>query len=100
MEVSGNSKQMMAMMSELTRDSEKPTLAVLGSREEGGKLIIALTENSLVSEKYNAVEILNNISKYINGGGGGKPSFAQGGGSNPDGIENALIEARKIIGLD
>jgi alanyl-tRNA synthetase len=100
MEVSGNSKQMMAMMSELTRDPEKPTLAVLGSREEGGKLIIALTENSLVSEKYNAVEILNNISKYINGGGGGKPSFAQGGGSNPDGIENALIEARKIIGLD
>ena len=63
------------------------------------KLIVAMTENSLASERHNAVKILNLISKFIEGGGGGKPSFAQGGGSNPNGISDALEEARKILGL-
>ena len=99
MEVTGDSKQMMSMLSELTRNPEEPTLAIMGSRDAGGKLIVAMTENSLASERHNAVEILNLISKFIEGGGGGKPSFAQGGGSNPDGISNALDEARNILGL-
>jgi alanyl-tRNA synthetase len=58
-----------------------------------------MTENSLASERHNAIKILNSISKFIKGGGGGKPSFAQGGGSNPDGIKDALDEARQILGL-
>ena len=99
MEVTGDSKQMMSMLSELTRNPEEPTLAIMGSRDAGGKLIVAMTENSLASERHNAVKILNLISKFIEGGGGGKPSFAQGGGSNPNGISNALDEARKILGL-
>ena len=100
MEVTGNSKQMMSMLGELTRNDEQPTLAIIGSRAEGGKLIVAMTENSLASERHNAVEILNRISGFIKGGGGGKPSFAQGGGSNPDGIGDALDEARKILGIN
>ena len=99
MEVTGDSKQMMSMLSELTRNPEDPTLAIIGSRDAGGKLIVAMTENSLASERHNAVKILNLISKFIEGGGGGTPSFAQGGGSNPDGISDALDEARQILGL-
>jgi alanyl-tRNA synthetase len=99
MEVTGDSKQMMSMLSELTRNPEAPTLAIIGSRDAGGKLIVAMTENSLASERHNAIKILNSISKFIKGGGGGKPSFAQGGGSNPDGIKDALDEARQILGL-
>ena len=99
MEVTGDSKQMMSMLGELTRNPEEPTLAVIGSRHSGGKLIVAMTEESIVSEKYDAIKILNSISKFIKGGGGGTSSFAQGGGSNPDGIKDALDQARKILGL-
>ena len=77
----------------------KPTLAVLGSRENGGKLMIATTEGTPASEKFNAVDILRSISSHINGGGGGRPTFAQGGGSNPDGLPAALEAARQIIGV-
>ncbi len=98
MEVDGDLKQMTKMLKELTLDSDNPTLAVLGSRDGGGKIMVACTENSIASEKYNAVEILRGISSYINGGGGGRPTFAQGGGSNPDGLQDSLNEARKIIG--
>ena len=99
MEVDGGLKQMTKMLKELTLDADNPTLAVLGSREGGGKLMIATTENSDASEKFNAVELLRKISVHINGGGGGRPTFAQGGGSNPEGLPTALDAARDIIGV-
>ena len=99
MEAEGDSKQMMAMLGELTRDTSTPTLAVLGSREGGGTLIVASTEDSIAAERHNAVEILNAIAGHIGGGGGGRPTMAQGGGSNPDGIPAALDEARSLLGI-
>ena len=99
MESSGDSKQLMKMLSELTRDESIPTLAIIGSKDGGGKIIVATTENTKASEKYNSVEILNAISSHINGGGGGRPTFAQGGGSNPEGIPAALEAARKMLDI-
>ena len=99
MESSGDSKQLMKMLSELTRDESTPTLAIIGSKDGGGKIIVATTENTKVSEMYNSVEILNAISSHINGGGGGRPTFAQGGGSNPEGIPAALEAARKMLDI-
>ena len=98
MEVDGDLKQMTKMLKELTLDPSKPTLAVLGSRLGGGKLMVATTEGTVASEKYNSVEILRAISTHINGGGGGRPTFAQGGGSNPDGLPEALGAAKEFIG--
>ncbi len=85
------------MVGELTRDVNVPTLAVIGSRDGGGKLLIALTEDSLASERYDAADILKQISHHIKGGGGGRPTFAQGGGSHPDGLPDALAAARDSI---
>ena len=99
MEVDGDLKQMTKMLKELTLDASKPTVAVLGSREGGGKLMIATTEDSVASETYNAAELLRGIASHINGGGGGRPTFAQGGGSNPDGLPAALDAARQLIGV-
>ncbi len=99
MEVEAEMKALMAMLGELTRDPDRPTLAVLGTRDGGGKLIVASTEESLAEERHNAVEILNTISAHISGGGGGSRTMAQGGGSDPDGIPLALESAREILGL-
>lgn len=99
MEVDGDLKKMTKMLKELTLDSSKPTLAILGSRAGGGKLMVAVTESSVASEKFNSVDILREISSHINGGGGGRPTFAQGGGSNPDGLPAALEAARQLIGV-
>ena len=98
MEVDGDLKQMTKMLKELTLDESKPTLAILGSREGGGKLMVATTEGTAASEKFNAVDILRSISSHIKGGGGGRPTFAQGGGSNPDGLPAALDAAKELIG--
>jgi alanyl-tRNA synthetase len=99
LEVEGDMKAMMAMLGELTRDPSKPTLAVLGTRDGGGKIIVASTEGTPAAEIHNAAEILNSISAHIGGGGGGSPTMAQGGGSNSDGIPDALESARQLLGL-
>ena len=99
MESDGDLKQMTKMLKELTLDTSNPTLAILGSRVGGGKLMIATTEDTIASERYNAVDILRKISPLISGGGGGRPTFAQGGGSNPDGLDDALDEAKNILEL-
>jgi len=100
MEAHGNLKKMTKMLKELTLDSSKPTLAVLGSKEGGGKLMIAVTENTIAAERYDAVTLLREIAPHINGGGGGRPTLAQGGGSNPDGLDAALDAARASVGIN
>lgn len=98
-EIDGDLKSMTTMLKELTLEESIPTLAVLGSRDGGGKLMIATTENTVASERYNAVDLLRSISSHIRGGGGGRPTFAQGGGSYADGLPDALDAAREHLGL-
>ena len=90
MEIDGDLKSMTTMLKELTLDASNPTLAVLGSKDGGGKLMIGVTENTIASERYNAVDLLRSISSHIRGGGGGRPTFAQGGGSHAEGLNDAL----------
>ena len=99
MESDGGLKNMSKMLKELTLDETKPTLAILGSRDGGGKLMVATTENSIASERYNSVEILKSIIPHISGGGGGRPTFAQGGGSNPEGLQDSFEAAKSLLEL-
>ena len=99
MEIEGDLKSMTTMLKELTLDASNPTLAVLGSKDGGGKLMIGITENTIASERYNAVDLLRSISSHIRGGGGGRPTFAQGGGSQAEGLSDALQAARDELGL-
>jgi alanyl-tRNA synthetase len=43
--------------------------------------------------------LLRSISHHIKGGGGGRPTLAQGGGSHPEGLEDALAAAKVEIGV-
>ena len=99
MEVDGGMKQMQAMVKELTLDPSLPTVAVLGSREGGGKLLVAVTENTAAAERFDASSLIREIATHISGGGGGRPTYAQAGGSNPEGIDASLNAARVLLGV-
>ena len=99
MEVEGDLKALQSTVQDLTRDPDQPTVAVVGSRDGGGKLLVAITEGTPASERHDAVAILRSIASHIGGGGGGRPTIAQGGGSNPEGLDAALDEARSVLGL-
>ena len=71
---------------------------VLGSGQGGKAILTVMVSESLIkSKKLNAGQIIREIAKEINGGGGGQPHFATAGGKNPQGIEKALTKAKEII---
>ncbi len=62
------------------------------------KVGIAVGVTSSLTKKYNAVEMVKLGSKLIGGtGGGGRPDFAQSGGSQIDSIEKSFEAIKNLI---
>lgn len=78
---------------------ETPNLFVLlGSKIDGKALLTCFIDKELAKEKsLNAGQIVRELGKHIQGGGGGQPFFATAGGKNPAGIAIALEEAKGYI---
>ena len=76
----------------------QPATAFLAATEYEGKpmLTVMLTED-LVKAGKNAGNIVRGAAKCIQGGGGGQPHFAQAGGRNPQGLEDAMVAMREAL---
>ena len=99
MQADGSLGELRTISSQLTSDTEQPTVAVLGGSDGGAaNLLISVTEDT-VAERHDAVALLKILSPYIQGGGGGRPTFAQGGGDLVEGIAAALDAARQELGI-
>ena len=48
--------------------------------------------------EFDARKIINKISKYINGTGGGQNFYSTAGGGNLNGIDKAISSFNKLIG--
>ncbi|MDY8134599.1 alanine--tRNA ligase [Aquimarina sp. 2201CG5-10] len=73
-------------------------VALFGSEQNGKALLSCYISKNLVAEKeLNAGQIVRELGKYIQGGGGGQPFFATAGGKNPAGIEEALANAKQYL---
>ena len=99
MEMDGGFKDLMATLGELTRNPDEPTVAVLASKSGGAKIVVAITENSIASERHDASSLVKAMLSEINGSGGGRPTMAQASGSNPEGIEAAMQVAKSELGI-
>lgn len=71
---------------------------VLGGAANGKALLTCYVSKSLAEAgKLNAGQIVRELGKHIQGGGGGQPFFATAGGKNPEGIQQALEAARTYL---
>ena len=76
----------------------KDLFLVIGSIVKGKPNLTVMISDNLVKEKgLNAGNIIRDLAKEIQGGGGGQAFYATAGGNNPEGLENALKKAIKII---
>lgn len=74
------------------------SLIVIGIVQNGKPfLTVAVSDNLAKTGRLNAGNIVRELAKEINGGGGGQPHFATAGGSNADGLEKALSRASCMV---
>ncbi|MNQ71001.1 Alanine--tRNA ligase [compost metagenome] len=67
---------------------------VFATAHEGKPMLTCYISKEIVAAKnLNAGQVVRELGKYIQGGGGGQPFFATAGGKNVDGIGEALIKA-------
>ena len=74
-------------------------LFLLFGAENGEKAILScyIAKNLVEDKGLNAGQIVRELGKYIQGGGGGQPFFATAGGKNPQGIDEALAAVKEYI---
>jgi alanyl-tRNA synthetase len=74
----------------------KSGVVVLGSAEEGKVFLVVGVTKDLTS-RISAAEIIKPIASIVGGGGGGRPDFAQAGGTKIEELDKALEESLAII---
>jgi alanyl-tRNA synthetase len=83
--------------SDRIRQQEKAEGAIVASRDDGRAFLVVNFDESLVARGLDAVRVVSELGKHIGGGGGGKPTLAEAGGKNPDGIAGALAAAKELV---
>lgn len=79
------------------RDSLEDLFLVLATEHDGKPGLTVLISDSLVEAKgFHAGNIVRELAREINGGGGGQPSFATAGGKDTSGLAKALENAKLI----
>ena len=79
--------------------SQFDNLFLLFGAEQNGKALLScyISKELVASKELNAGQVVRELGKYIQGGGGGQPFFATAGGKNPAGIDEALEKAKDYL---
>jgi alanyl-tRNA synthetase len=74
-------------------------LFFLAGAEIDGKAFLSLiiSDNVVMEKKLDATKIIRELSKEIQGGGGGQAFYATAGGKQPQGLEAAIQKGRTLL---
>ncbi|WP_312820523.1 alanine--tRNA ligase [Kaistella carnis] len=79
---------------QLKKDIQNSVIVIIS--DANGKPMITVGVSADLESKYHAGNIVKELAKEIQGGGGGNPGFATAGGKNLEGIENAYQKALSL----
>lgn len=81
-------KEIRAVAESLRSRLQSGALLVLGQHE--GKVSLVVTTSANLVKTFPAGKAVSTLAKLVGGGGGGRPDFAQAGGSEPGGMKQAV----------
>jgi alanyl-tRNA synthetase len=84
-------------LSDQIRQTRKATAVLLGSIDDGRAYLVVNLDKSLVERGADAVAVAREAGRKIGGGGGGRPTLAEAGGKNPDGLEEAFEAGKRAL---
>ncbi len=81
-------------MANKIREKGSEVVAVIFEVSTGVQVVVAAGEDA-VKAGINSADLVSELAKVLGGRGGGRPSFASGGGTLKDEVENAqnMVEA-------
>ncbi|MEU1624630.1 alanine--tRNA ligase [Streptomyces sp. NPDC020096] len=75
----------------------RPAVVALFTVANGRPLTVIATNEAARERGVKAGELVRTAAKTLGGGGGGKDDVAQGGGSNPDAVSEAVEAVRRLV---
>ena len=79
------------------KDHLGSSVVVIGSAENGKVRLAAGVSKDLLT-RIQAGNLVNFVAQQVGGRGGGRPDFAQAGGSQPENLDGALISVQEWVG--
>ncbi len=79
-------------------EQEVGNCVIVFGLESDGKPQIMVSVSKELTDRYNAGNMVRELAKDIQGGGGGQPFFASAGGKDVSGLEKAVRRAKSLIG--
>ncbi len=83
--------------SDRVRQQEKAEGAIVASTDDGQAYLVVNFDQALVERGLDASRLVRELGQHIGGGGGGRPTLAEAGGRNPEGVQAALEAARAAL---
>ena len=75
----------------------KSAVVVLASVENSSKVVLVAGVTADQTARIRAGELIGNVASQVGGRGGGRPDFAQAGGSNPAALDGALAGVEAFV---
>lgn len=79
------------------KDRLKSAVVVLASVDSSDKIVLVAGVTTDVTSRVKAGELVGTIAAQVGGRGGGRPDFAQAGGSNPAALDAALDNVQELV---
>jgi alanyl-tRNA synthetase len=95
--VEGADSESLLQVSDRLKARLAPAAVMLGSTAGGKVHLVANFDDVVVARGLSAVDIIREVAPIVSGGGGGRPTMARAGGSDPAGLEQALAQAKALV---
>ncbi len=82
---------------QLKQEIDNLFMVLVGVQDQKATITVLLSDSLVKDKEMHAGNIVRDLAKEINGGGGGQPFFATAGGKNIDGVDRVLELAQGYL---
>lgn len=95
--VNADSKDALRQQGDRLRDQLPSGVVVLGAVVDGKPSLLAMVSPDLVERGVKAGDLIKGAATHVGGRGGGRADLAEGGGTEPDGLDAALASIAAMV---